>query len=301
MTANSKYAFFRGCLIPTRYPHLEYLARIILPQIGISLADIEEFTCCADPIQFRSADQLTWLAIAARNLCLAEEQGLGIICLCNGCFNTLAMANDLLKKEPGLREKVNRILAATNHQFKGSIEVKHFLKAIGEDVGVEKLKSYVEVPLHGLNVATHTGCHLLSPENILGFDDAIDPTVFDSLVAALGANPVDYELKTLCCGVAFALSGQRAAASHLVKDKLVNMREFGADCIAVACPFCFQQFDLGQLSASREYNLDFKLPVLYYLQLLALAMGSPLEEIEYGIHKVKDEDLESKLDKIQRM
>ena len=78
------------------------------------------------------------------------------------------------------------------------------------------------------------------------------------------------------------------------------MREAGADCIVTVCPFCFQQFDLGQLAAAKAYNLDFKLPVLYYLQLLCLAMGSPLDEIEYSAHTIKDEGFESKLKNIMR-
>jgi len=295
MSTNNRYAFFRGCLIPARYPHFEYVARTILPQLGIQLLDIDEFTCCADPIQFRGADELTWLAIAARNICLAEEEDINIVCLCNGCINTLATANYLLKKELRLRDRMNRILADTGHQFEGTIETKHYLQAIMDDIGIERLRSYVKVPLDGLKVATHTGCHLTSPQDILRFDDPIDPSVLDSLVAVLGAEPVDYDLKALCCGVGFSLSGQTVASSHLLKDKLENMRQFGADCVTVACPFCFQQFDLGQQATSRKYELDFKLPVVDYLQILGFAMGYTLEEMQYDSHRVKDKDFESKL------
>lgn len=295
MNTNNKYAFFRGCLIPTKYPHLEYVARLILPQIGIELVDIDEFTCCADPIQFKGADQLTWLAIAARNICLAEETGLNILTLCNGCINTLATANHMMKREPELSDKVNRILVNTGHQFKGEVEIKHFLQAIVGDIGIGRLGNYVKTPLRGLNVATHTGCHLTSPEDVLNFDDPIDPKVLDSLVAALGAEPVDYDLKSLCCGVGFSLSGDTAASSHLLKDKLENMREYGADCIVTGCPFCYQQFDLGQLAAFRKYKLDFKLPVLYYLQIIGLAMGFGIEEMQYGAHRIKDESFVRKL------
>ena len=295
MSTNSRYAFFRGCLIPTRYPHLEYVSRLILPQLGIQLVDIEEFTCCPDPIQFKNADQLTWLAIAARNICLAEKKGLNLLCLCNGCINSLATANHLLKSDSELRDKVNRILADTGHYFEGSVETKHFLQVIVDDIGTEKLRSYVKVPLDGLKVATHVGCHLTSPQDILHFDDPIDPSVLDSLVAALGAEPVDYDLKSLCCGVGFSLSGNTEALSRLLKDKLENMKEYGADCIVVGCPFCYQQFDLGQLVASRKYGFDFKLPVLYYLQILGLAMGYSIDEMQYSTHRIKDESFEHKL------
>jgi heterodisulfide reductase subunit B len=295
LNTNNKYAFFPGCLIPTRYPHLEYVARLILPQLKIELVDIDEFTCCADPIQFKGTDRLTWLAIAARNICLAEETGLNILTLCNGCVNTLTTANHMLKSESELRDKVNRILVNTGHQFKGEVEVKHFLQAVVDDIGIGGIGNYVKTPLNSLNVATHTGCHLLSPEDVLNFDDPIDPKVLDSLVAALGAEPVDYDLKSLCCGVGFSLSGKLDASSRLLKDKLENMKEYEADCIVVGCPFCYQQFDLGQIAASRKYKFDFKLPVLYYLQILGLAMGYTLTEMQYSAHRIKDDGFEKQL------
>ncbi len=299
MTRSSRYAFFRGCLVPTRYPHLEHIARGILPEIGIQLVDIDGFTCCGDPIQFKSADYLTWLAIAARNICLAEEKGLNILTLCNGCTNTLATVNHRLKREPEIREEVNSVLADTGHRYQGSIEVKHFLQVLVDDIGIETLGDYVRNPLEGLKVATHTGCHLTSPEDMLAFDDPIDPKVLDRLVAALGAEPVDYDLKSLCCGVSFMLSGRTADSSRLLKDKLENMREYGADCIVAVCPFCFQQFDVGQLAASRKHKLDFRLPVLYYLQLLGLAMGHDIQEMQYGAHRAKSKEFDNKLKKVQ--
>jgi heterodisulfide reductase subunit B len=295
MNTNNKYAFFPGCLIPTRYPHLEYVARLILSQIGIELIDIDKFTCCSDPIQFKGVDRLTWLAIAARNICLAEEAALNIITLCNGCVNTLTTANHMLKSKSELRGKVNRILVDTGHQFKGEVKIKHFLQVIVDDIGVGQIKDYIKTQLCGLNVATHTGCHLASPEDVMNFDDPIDPKVLDSLVAALGAEPVDYGLKSLCCGVGLSLSGKPDASSRLLKDKLENMKKYEADCIVVGCPFCYQQYDLGQIAASRKYKFDFKLPVLYYLQILGLAMGYTLDEMQYGNHRIKDESFEKKL------
>jgi heterodisulfide reductase subunit B len=295
MNTNNKYAFFPGCLIPTRYPHLEYVARLILPQIGIELIDVDKFTCCSDPIQFKGADRLTWLAIAARNICLAEEIGLNILTLCNGCVNTLTTANHMLKSQSELRDKVNRILTDTGHQFMGKVEIKHFLQVIIDDIGIGQIKDFIKTSLYGLNVATHTGCHLASPEDVMNFDDPIDPKVLDSLVAALGAEPVDYDLKSLCCGVGLNLSGKMDASSRLLKDKLENMNKYEADCIVVGCPFCYQQFDLGQIAASRKYKFDFKLPVLYYLQILGLAMGYTLDEMQYGTHRIKDEKFEKKL------
>jgi len=289
-----RYAFFRGCLIPTKIPHLEATARKILPEVGVELIDIPEFSCCPDPIQFSGIDQVTWMTIAARNLCLAEEKNLDIITLCNGCVNTLAQVNSSLKSKPKLKAKINQYLSETNHQFKGEIEVKHFVKVFYEDIGLTTLDKSIKIPLNNLKIATHTGCHLFSPQEIMKCDDPFDPTILDAMVSALGAEVVDYDLKPQCCGSSLTLSGKQDGSNQLLKDKLFSMKENGADCIAVVCPFCYQQFDLGQLMAVRRLKLDFTIPVLYYLQLLGLTMGYTLDELHYSAHKVRNSSFEEK-------
>lgn len=289
-----RYAFFKGCLIPTKLPHLEALARNIFPDFGIELVDVPHFSCCPEPIQFSGADQLSWITIAARNLCLAEEQGLDIITLCNGCVNSLAQARHELMASEELKTRVNGLLADTGHHFKGSIEVHHFIKVFYEDIGITTIKNKVKNSLSNIKVATHTGCHLFSPHEVMHFDNPHDPVILDEMVAALGAEAIDYDLKPQCCGSSLILTGKQQGSSRLLEDKLIKMKEQGADCIAVVCPFCYQQFDLGQLMAVRRLKLDFSLPVLFYLQLLGMAMGQSLQDVHYDTHKIKSTSLEAK-------
>jgi len=155
------------------------------------------------------------------------------------------------------------------------------------------LKTLVKKDLSGLKVATHTGCHLFSPHEVMHFDNPADPFVLDEMVAALGAEAVDYDLKAQCCGSSLILSGKQQGSSKLLEDKLNKMKEQKADCIAVVCPFCYQQFDLGQLMAARRLKLDFSIPVLFYLQLLGLAMGFTLKDVHYDTHKIKGASLEA--------
>ncbi len=291
-----KYAFFRGCMIPIKLPHIEGISRKVLGNLGIELVDIDAFTCCPDPVVFGAADRLTWLTVAARNIAFAEEKGLNIITICNGCSQTLRTTNKTLKSDPELKGRINKILSEVGYEFLGKIEVKHFLQVLIEDLGVEKIKEKVNVPLNDLKVATHIGCHLTNPSEIMEFDDPEDPIVLESLVAALGAETVDYDLKTQCCGVSYAVVGQRKSLNMLLRDKLTSMNEAGAQCITTGCPFCFQQFDLGQLLSAKEHNLGFRLPVLFYSQLLGLAMGNSLEEVGYTYHKVRDESFEKKIE-----
>ena len=289
------YAFFRGCFIPVRLPHLEHVARKVLPAVDVELVDVNGFTCCPEPVGFGIHDKLTWISIAARNICLAEEQGLDIITLCNGCSYTLKQANKTLKEDQELRDKVNEIIAETGHQFKGSVEVKHFMEVFKEDVSEKRLKEAVTTPLNRLRVATHTGCHIVSPSSVMDFDNIYNPTVLDHMVSLLGAVPVDYDLKILCCGWTLMNYGPTEASYSLLGDKFKSMKAGGADCSTVICPQCFYQFDMGQVMASRKANLNFNMPVLYYLQLLGLAMGHSLEEMQYGMHRVKDKNLEDKI------
>jgi len=292
-----RFAFFRGCMIPAKQPHIEYVARQVLPRLDVQLVDVDGFTCCPDPVGIGAADPLTWITIGARNISLAEEQGLDLLTLCNGCAYTLRHTVHDLGASPELRRRVNEVLIETGHTYQGTGQVWHFLPWLAQEVGLERIRRAVRRPLTGLRVATHTGCHLLSPQSLHHFDDPEDPVVFDQLVEALGATPVDYETKPACCGIGFAVTGQADPSGRALSVKLTDVHNAGADCIAVGCPFCYQQFDMGQLAAARKFGLDFKVPVLNYLQLLGLALGFSAEEMQLHAHKVKSSAL---LDKLTR-
>lgn len=286
-----KYLFFKGCSIPTKLPNVEKLALDILPEIGIDLKETDQFSCCPDPIQLQGANQLFWYAAAARNLAIAEEQGMNILTLCNGCLNTLSIVNHKLKNNPERKKKINEILKETGKEFKGTIEVKHLMQVLKDDIGMENLKKMIKNPLKNLKVAGHPGCHLLMPEEILKFDDEMDPHVYDDFIEALGATAIDYVTKIDCCGSSLTLAGAKDATNELLKKKLLDIKNSNADIISTACPFCFIQFDTGQLIASREIPelKENKIPSLYAIELLALAMGKNLKDIGFNTHKIKGE------------
>ncbi len=285
-----KYAFYRGCFIPSRAPHIEYVAREILPQLGLELVDVGGFTCCPEPTGFSLHEKLTWTAIAARNISVAEEQGLDIITLCNGCDYTLKHAVEELESAE-LRQRVNEVLAETGHEFKGTSRVRHFIQVLSEDVGKDKIMKTVKTPLEGLRVATHTGCHF---SNRFG----VDARLLDEMVSILGASSVEYGFKNLCCGWSIGAYGQQEEEFAWLKNRLDGMKRAEADCIGVICPQCFNQFDTGQMRAARKVDIPFKIPVLYYLQILGLAMGYSLEDMQYGSHRIKDAGFEAKVQRI---
>ncbi len=292
-----KFSFFRGCFIPIRYPHIEEVSRKVLPEIGVELVDVDSFTCCPEGVAM-SVDKMTWLTVAARNIAIAEDVGHDIITLCNGCTYTLKQTNTILKENEELKEKVNEVLSETDKQYKGTINVKHFSWVLKDDIGLDKVKEKAEVSLSGLNVASHTGCHIISPLEVMSFDDPFEPVVVDEMVSTLGATPVDYLFKPLCCGWTLSNFGTRDSANELLGTKLRAMQEAGADCITVLCPQCYNQFDTGQMMAGRALKLEFKLPVLFYTELMALSMGYSLDEIHYRSHRIRDDGFSEKIGRL---
>ncbi|MBN1802075.1 MAG: CoB--CoM heterodisulfide reductase subunit B [Candidatus Lokiarchaeota archaeon] len=284
-----KYLFFKGCTIPAKLPNIEELALKLLPKMGVEIEEIDTFSCCPDPIQLQGANQYFWLATAARNIAIAEEKGLNIMTLCNGCLNSLAIVNHKLKNNPELKAAVNNVLKEIGKEFKGTIEIKHLLQVLKDDIGLDKIKNLVTNPLTGVKIASHPGCHILCPEDIIGFDDPTDPINFDKLVEALGATSIDYIGKANCCGVSLSLAGDKEASNKAIRDKLVNVKEAGAQVLTTGCPFCFTQFDMGQITASRTYPelKEEKIPVLYAIELIGLALGLSQEDVGYKTHKIK--------------
>ena len=196
-----RFAFFPGCLIPTRHPAMEKAIRSTLGKLGIEVVDLPGASCCPDPIYFKSKDKLSWLAVAARNLTLAEEMGLDIFTNCSGCTATLSETRHLLENQ-ALRAKVNARLARIGRSYRGTARIRHIATLVRDVAGYEAVRDTVVRPLTGLKVAIHYGCHLLKPSRIMQVDDPNNPTVLENLVRALGAEPVRHRNWYLCCGKA---------------------------------------------------------------------------------------------------
>ncbi|MFB0567472.1 MAG: CoB--CoM heterodisulfide reductase iron-sulfur subunit B family protein [Candidatus Bathyarchaeia archaeon] len=289
----TSYALFLGCTIPARQPNYELSARKAVAKLGIELVDLANMTCCAPP-PVQSIDLETSLAVAAYNICLAEEADLNIVTLCSGCFESLAVANAMLKADEQLKAKINRILSKAGKEFLGSKEVKHYLQVLMDDVGLERLKQSVSKPLSNLKVAAFYGCHALRPSELLKFDDPERPRILENLIETLGAESVEYRNKLKCCG-GLLRGYSDDLALDLATEKLANTNKAGADCIATLCPFCFIALDLGQLQIKSLLNETFDMPVFHYSELLSLALGIDPKELALETHKIKTDKIISKI------
>jgi len=271
-----KYLLFLGCAIPYRVSSYEVSARKVAEKLGIKLVEMPDYNCCGLPLDPANHDVM--LTLAARNLCIAEQEGLNILTLCPGCAGTLRKVNKMLKEDKHEREKVNGYLKEAGLEFKGTIEVKHLMQALAEDVGLQRIKETIKKPLTNLGVAEHNGCHVVRPQKHIGFDDPENPKILKSLIEVTGAKGLDYVDETECCGAPVVGVNEKIPFS-LARDKLSHIKAAKAQAIITVCPFCHMMFDTNQSRIERVFNETYGLPVLHYPQLLGLAMGFSPEEL----------------------
>ncbi|MHA1906064.1 MAG: CoB--CoM heterodisulfide reductase iron-sulfur subunit B family protein [Candidatus Thorarchaeota archaeon] len=281
-----KYALFPGCTIADRLPFIEKSIRLIAPEFGIELIDLP-FTCCPEPNSVRSFSDPTWLTMGARNLALAEEAGVDIMAACAGCFESLSMVRHVLETDSEKMETVNEVLKSIGKEYKGEVKVYHIQQVLYEEVGMEKISERVVNPIN-IRVVTHPGCHTLRPEKVLQVDDAESPMKLDELVDLLGMDSLDYMDKVMCCGAGIR-GTNRDVAFGVLKEKMDSMMMVEPDAAIVFCPTCFISFEAGQRVVNKMFDRTYKIPVYYYTELLAVAMG--LEGIESVLaeHRVKSE------------
>ncbi len=265
------YALFIGCVTPILAQQNEVATRRVAKELGIELIDVLDFACCGFPI--KSINVKTARLLAARNLSVAEERGLNICTICTGCTSNLQEANKEIQENPRFKTEVNRQLHAIDREYTGRVTVKHFARVLYEDLGVDKLKRTVTRSLDTLAVAPHYGCHYLKPTHVHGsVEDPEFPRSLDELITLTGARAIDYDEKTQCCGGNLLGVDERTALT-IASKKLDHARAAAADAFTLVCPLCNVMFDRNQRSIEKRQNRRYELPVLFYPQLLGLALG----------------------------
>jgi len=274
----TKYALFLGCIAPLRYPGIEKSTREVFKALGVELVDLKDASCCPAPGVIKSFSKETWLAAAARNLALAEKEGLDILTICNGCYGSLFEAAHELHENKEMLASVNKILAEVGLKYSGNTKVKHFAEVLYDEVGLEKIKKAVKKPVH-YKVAAFYGCHFLKPSILKRVDDPENPRVLDDLVEAVGAKSMLRKKKMICCGAGGGLRSQFGeTAVKFTLTNLETMKNAGAEMVVDVCPFCHLQFDAGQKDSG------FAFPVLHLSQLYGLAMGMDAKSLGLSEH-----------------
>jgi heterodisulfide reductase subunit B2 len=294
-----KYALFLGCAIPIKYPGFEAATRLVCEKLDIELVDMP-FSCCPPPTSMKQAHYDSWLALAGRNLAVAEEAGLDVLTLCSGCVNTLKEANHVLQTSEAKRRKVNKALEDHGRHYEGSVEVTHILDVLYSDGMAERIikEKVRDVPL---KVACHYGCHYFRPPKVMYPQELSDaesyvPVRMDHLLSLIGVEPMEYSRKFLCCGSPLGANVDQDSGFDLTREKLGYIRERNIEALAVICPSCFEQFDLGQIIIARKGKEKFKIPTFYLTQLIGLALGFSPKEVGLDVHRIKTKKLLESVD-----
>ncbi|MHA2245735.1 MAG: CoB--CoM heterodisulfide reductase iron-sulfur subunit B family protein [Candidatus Hodarchaeales archaeon] len=274
---DNDFALFLGCTIPLRFPFIESASRKVLDALNIKIKDLP-FGCCPDPNGVQSFHNDTWLVLAARNLCLAEEENLDILTLCNGCYETLKVANFELQNND----------AEMGKEYRGIIRVRHIIQVLHELR--DQISKMVIRPLVDYRFATHYGCHLLRPSEILQTDNPEHPIILDELVQVLDGTTIPYLKKGMCCGAGL-YSIDYNTSLEIIREKMVEVNKTRADAMVVTCPTCFRQYESGQFLVRKDvgeyYGKHGKgIPIIYYTELLAFALDYNMSA-EFKQHHIK--------------
>jgi len=278
-----KMPVYWGCVIPTMQYAYEMSVREVMPRLGVELVDLDNASCCGTPVQ--SVNMVAAVYLAARNIAIAEKMGFtDLLAVCNGCHLSLFEAAYFLSHDEKLREQVNSMLKEEDLQYSGNVKIWHTIDFLHDQIGEDTIRKAVAQPLNGFKLAVHYGCHILRPSSIGTVDDPEDPQKLDRLIEWLGAKSIPYPEKLDCCGAMLMLSHPDAAFTF-TGLKLKAVQELGVDALIDSCPSCQNMFDMRQKSAAATTGAKLNMPVIYYTQLLGLAMSIPQEKLGLNLNR----------------
>jgi heterodisulfide reductase subunit B2 len=270
------YFIYQGCSLEAGGIHYMISLKAVAKVLGISLKEIEDWNCCGASISYVGGNELSIDVLAARNLALAEAQGgLDIVAPCSSCYIVLNKVNHKLQEKPGLLAEVNEVLAEGNLKYSGKIRVRHLLDVLFNDVGLDKIRSAVKKPLNGVQVAGYVGCQTVRPFG--EYDSAENPVIQDRILEALGAKAVPFPKKMRCCGSGLFLT-ELEACYELARDILEDAQGNGGQIISTACPMCQMNLEAYQGRMNKALGTNFKIPVVFITQLMAVAFGLSRKE-----------------------
>ncbi|MEJ2648498.1 MAG: CoB--CoM heterodisulfide reductase iron-sulfur subunit B family protein [Sedimentisphaerales bacterium] len=272
-----KYSYFPGCSAESTARDMHESTLEVAKALGIELIEPKGWTCCGATAGHQT-DRLLSVALPAASLAKVKDTGLDMVVSCAACYNRMEVANHEIQNNDQIRKDVSEALG---HDYDGSVNVKHFMEVLLEDVGIEKIKESVKHSLNGMKVACYYGCLLVRPNEVTKLGDPENPTFLDKLVTALGAESLDWPHKIECCGGGLSMSRTDIVVS--LSDSILEMAQAsGAQCIAVACPMCQVNLDLRQLDIKKQLGKEYNIPIVYITQLIGLCLGIPQNKLGLG-------------------
>jgi heterodisulfide reductase subunit B len=284
----SKYLFYPGCSMESNAKAYYASLMQIAEPLGLDLEEILDWNCCG-ATEYTSVSIIPAYALIARNLALASNQANGtrtVVAPCSACYLNLAKTDHFMGERPSFAEEINVALAAGGlHYDTGRLDIRHLLDVIVNDVGLDVLRSKVVRPLKGLRVAPYLGCMVPRPDYQHRWSDSDYPTELDRVLKALGAEVIDYPLKTHCCGGHMTQIGPETAF-ELIRRLIHAADLYQADLMVTLCPMCQMNLDAYQGETNRHFGTKYHMPILFFTQLIGLALGKDPAKLGFGMELV---------------
>ncbi len=273
-----KYAYFPGCSLEKMALSYHKSSMEATQVVGVELQELDDWNCCGATTYFH-LDEILANTLVARNLAMAEKEGLDFVAPCSACYKNAYFTNTYLNEDEDLAEHINYALEADDLQLEGNLNVHHLIDIFADEVGPEGIKEKVTNPLKGLRIAPYYGCQIVRPRK--NGEEVEAPQFFEEIITAMGAEAIDFANKTRCCGGSLLLTNRKAALD-MIRILLYNAVQSGADVIATACPLCQVNLEVYQTQVNEEFGTDFSVPVLYFTQLMGLAFGIAPKKLGIG-------------------
>jgi len=269
-----KVSYYPGCSLHGTAKEYDQSVRAVSRALGIELKEVDDWSCCGATSAHSTNFKLS-IALPARNLMAAEKNALDVMVPCSACFNRFKTAEQHLKADKALKNEVEEIVGSKYH---GGIAIRNPIDIIFKDIGLSVLEGKVTKPLKGLKPVSYYGCLLLRPPEICDFDDYENPVILDKILSTLGADTRPWSYKTDCCGGSLTIS-RTDIVSKMVSKIMSMAREAGANCVVTACPVCMANLDM-------RASENVRLPVFYFTELIALALGLQGPDTWFKLHNV---------------
>jgi heterodisulfide reductase subunit B len=280
----NEYLYYPGCSLEgSARAYSESIAAIVEP-LGIALREIDDWNCCG-ATEYLTLSPLRGHALIGRNLALAERQRDGtdtLVAPCSACYVNLSKTEHYTRDSAAFRDQLNDALAADGLNYTpGALRVRHLLEILVEEVGLDAVRARVTRPLRGLRVAPYLGCLVARPDYDRRWAAHDQPRMLDQLLEALGAEVVDFPLRTACCG-GHMTQISPTTAWELIRRIVDGADRLGADMLVTACPMCQMNVDAYQGEMDRHFSAHYRVPILFFSQLMGLAFGLPPADVGIG-------------------
>ncbi len=271
-----KIPYYPGCTLNTVAKNFDESARSAAVSIGFEMEELKQWNCCGATFPL-TPDNVMALTAPAKVLSNARKEGETLTTLCSVCYNVLKRTNKVIRDNKEKRGLINGFI---EEDYDGSLNVVHFLEVLRDVIGFDKVKEAVKRPLAGIKAGAYYGCMLLRPFEDIGIDNAEHPTVFEDLLGALGAEPINFPNKIECCGAHLSMNNE-PVVERLSGNVMTSAVGFGAEMIVTSCPLCQYNLEKSQSKVAAETAGYNPVPIVYFTQVLGLALGQDPETLGF--------------------